>query len=966
MKRSFAGAFCFAVVFTLVWQSRQSPAQEAIGVGLGAPLHVTRENWKTVHCDLESQAGALQATFWKGYEETGIETTQLPLTDWREWKSLKFDVQNPYREPFSVYVRISNLPTHLPDDTYTGGTFDGYVIGLGRNTVEISLKDMRSPEERPIDPRRIAYLGIFFNPLFLRDGMDLKFIEDKAFRLENLRLEHGAAKLQNQPYAEALFKETDPSLLAERQKVEQAIRELRSLIQQAQARGIETAYAEINPFLAGIAFRSRLVAFWQDRTEEQRKALDFLLWESGRAASDLREALEGKRQPLLVPPNPPYREVQPRDGYFRLGDEPKLIFGMLYNAAGPLLRWFANSETDYGTQLVAGGTRQDVERQPIWEAYQRYPETHRVAWEHADHIIRDHGSWEVVGPVVNVCLESPRSREAVAKMIDNFERANSRDKDHLAQNMGFEYFYVCYCDITRQMWQDWLRRKYKQIAAANSVWGTTFADFSQVPMMRPENAASNRALWFDWGSFNLYRFLKQIRWTRGQIRRTAPSVPLTVGSPYYAFSPNFWTAVDEEELADSGITRVTLEENYHLDTLMPEYLHALAGSKPVVDFEYHGVVHQILPSFLHGDAAISMWWWNDEKEWTPNEPINEWASSFPQSYTIPLSDIAKVMRDALDIRRLSREISTLGSAPRPMALLYSKTSMLQNVPTEAGDEADTFPYVFSLRQIYNASQSMGAYVGLTTEKKVLAGDLKQRKVLILPGAEFVPERVVRQILDWVEQGGTVVASPDSLLADEYAGPTSTLQSLGMRLLRREPPQLKRGEHQVNDYNLADLPRLPLRLTRGDIFTNQVPTLKAAGGRQIIDCSPGSVLARFPDGRPALVLIKKGQGKVYWLAAPLEPESWRRFLALLAPHAGVSLELRVSQEQGGVVPELEFRVVNYAQGHLAYFYNNSDRAIPFRIEPKFRFSRIFDRRTESVVPGREFVLPPRETAILEFR
>ena len=180
-------------------------------------------------------------------------------------------------------------------------------------------------------------------------------------------------------------------------------------------------------------------------------------------------------------------------------------------------------------------------------------------------------------------------------------------------------------------------------------------------MQHPQHAAANRALWFDWSSFNFYRFLEQIRWTRDQIRRSKPDEALTVGSPYYAFSPAFWTGVDEEELADSGITNVVLEENYALDTLMPEYLHALAGAKPVADFEYHGVIHQILPSFLHGDAAISMWWWNDEKHWTPNEPINEWATSFPQSYTIPLSDIAKAMRDALDLRRLSREIAALGA-----------------------------------------------------------------------------------------------------------------------------------------------------------------------------------------------------------------------------------------------------------------------------------------------------------------
>src|SRR5689334_24676768 len=102
-------------------------------------------------------------------------------------------------------------------------------------------------------------------------------------------------------------------------------------------------------------------------------------------------------------------------------------------------------------------------------------------------------------------------------------------------------------------------------------------------------------------------------------------------------------------------------------------------------------------------------------------PLTKWTTSFPQSYTIPASDIAKAMRDALDIRRLGREIATLGSAPRPIALLYSKISMLQHDPDEYRD-VDTTPYLSELRRIYNASQSIGLYIGLTTEKKILADD----------------------------------------------------------------------------------------------------------------------------------------------------------------------------------------------------------------------------------------------------
>ena len=910
------------------------------------------------HCEMAAvSAKVARITLWRGYETTGFETTTLPVNDFGQFSSLRFEVQNPYSEPLSVFVRLSNQAGHSPAETYAGGTFDGFVIGPGRSTVEISLEKMQSPQQHPVDARRIAWLGVFFQPLFLRDGLDLRFARDRTLVVSDMRLSVEPAKPQKQPYADLLFRETEPVVRTLRTETEKALAELGPEIDRAKARGQETAYAEIYPYLAQVAFRSRLVAFWQDRAAEQRKALRFLLEGARDAKRELTAVAQGKAAARMVPPLPDYGKLEIRDGYFRLGADPALIFAMLYNNHSALQRWFASNETDYGAALVAGGDRFNVERQPIWQAYQQYPDTHRVGWDNANALIRDAGSWEVIGPPVIICLESPHTHDAIAKMIEQFERGHAGDRGHLVQNMDFEYAYVCYCERTREMWVRWLERKYTDVRKANAIWGSSFERFSSVPMPRPEQAGENRALWFDWASFNLNRFVDQIRWTGEQVRRWEPRKALTVGSPYYAFDPAFWTGVDEEELTDSGVTGVVLEENYALDTLMPEYLHALAGRQPVQDFEYHGVLHQILPSFLHGDAAISMWWWNNEKHWTPNEPINEWATSFPQSYTIPLSDLAKAMRDALDLRRLGREIAALGSAPRPVALLYSKTSMLQQPPDQSG-EIGTSPYLSSLRRIYNASQTAGLYIGLTTEKKILAGDLAQRKILVLPAAEFVPGPVTDAILAWVEGGGTLIVSPDSLLADEYARPSDTLAKLGLRMVRREPAPLKHGETVVTEYNADELPRMA--------FTTNGMRLEAVGLRQVLKCPAAEVGGRFQDGIPALVRQQRGRGKVYWLAAALEPASWPRFLSMVARQAGLESALKVTAETGSTVENVEYRVTELQGRHLAYLYNNSDRNAHLVLKPEFACSRLLDLRSQAPIEAGRLLVPARETAIIEFQ
>jgi hypothetical protein len=171
---------------------------------------------------------------------------------------------------------------------------------------------------------------------------------------------------------------------------------------------------------------------------------------------------------------------------------------------------------------------------------------------------------------------------------------------------------------------------------------------------------------------------------------------------------------------------------------------------------------------------------------------------------------------------------------------------------------------------------------------------------------------------------------------------------------------------VTQYNLADLPRMALRKDGGAPFTADGVALEAAGGRQILEGGRAVVAARFEDGSPALLRVPRGRGVVYWLASPLDPASWGRFLAMVAADSGVKPELRVAREGGGLAPEIEYRVTAFEGRRLAYLYNDSDRDLTLTLAPAFPFERIVDRRAEAPLAGRRLALPARETAILEFR
>ena len=144
-------------------------------------------------------------------------------------------------------------------------------------------------------------------------------------------------------------------------------------------------------------------------------------------------------------------------------------------------------------------------------------------------------------------------------------------------------------------------------------------------------------------------------------------------------SSNSVTGIDEE-LIINEVDDVILNESGG-SAIFSDLLLSLSDRKKVmVDPEMGGGTHGLLLQFLHGKSDISKWWWAGmpSKEY-PH--MNE--SSLPHSKEISLSDIDEVLKIGLDVRRLSSEIAEFSKPDPEVAILYSKTSIIQ-VPPQAG------------------------------------------------------------------------------------------------------------------------------------------------------------------------------------------------------------------------------------------------------------------------------------------
>lgn len=111
---------------------------------------------------------------------------------------------------------------------------------------------------------------------------------------------------------------------------------------------------------------------------------------------------------------------------------------------------------------------------------------------------------------------------------------------------------------------------------------------------------------------------------------------------------------------------------------------------------------------------------------------------------------------AMDLRRLPEEVAAFRKASAPFAILYSMPSF-----------ADPM-HKTHLLEIYEGCYFSGFPCRFVGDRQVLSGKLEDCKILVVPNAQYVPEKVFSKIAQFSRDGGTVLLfGEDSLSRDEY-------------------------------------------------------------------------------------------------------------------------------------------------------------------------------------------------------
>ncbi len=262
-----------------------------------------------------------------------------------------------------------------------------------------------------------------------------------------------------------------------------------------------------------------------------------------------------------------------------------------------------------------------------------------------------------------------------------------------------------------------------------------------------------------------------------------------------------------------------------------------------------------------------------------------WALVYPtQAFTPYSRDVRDTLRDLregigkalIEARRADPQLAILWSHPS-MLVAWCESEWAQPVPPETAvndSYGSWFKSAFYFRLALQELQLMSNYMA---PEQVMVGALSKYRVLFLPFTCAISDELADALLEWVEDGGTLIADMRLAVTDEHGTPR------GDDLLERLMG--------VGRTDLAAIYELSEVLGQdGSGFQSSAhEAIEAVGGAEAV--------VSYADGTPAVVVRDLGAGHTVYLnlLVPKYDPTSVRWIADLLTAAGV--ERRVTVDSG---------------------------------------------------------------------
>lgn len=408
---------------------------------------------------------------------------------------------------------------------------------------------------------------------------------------------------------------------------------------------------------------------------------------------------------------------------------------------------------------------------PSW-AMKKYPELSKCTGGFFGYCVHAPEARAVIEKYLRIVIPMIKDRKAIHSVCLSNEPL-SLDGEH--------------CPILKTQWPAWLKAKYHDIATLNSTLKTEYKDIAEIAVPATiYDAKDATPLIYDFIRFNQETFAGFHKWMADIIHEMAPNLPVhskIMMGPFFHYNAAGLWSIDPQMFSE--LSDINGNDHYCGPSSSPlwysEWPNFLMGldfqrsmkDVPVFDTETHLIqdrnFNDIWPQHtymahiqaaVHGQGGSTMWVWE-----RTNNPMSDFAGSVLHR---PRHALA-VSEAAMDLMRLSPEVTALQQRKPQVALVYSPASVLFGKNHSR-----------AMSQIWQCLEFLDQPSAFLTERTLerianggnLPEQLSDVKLVILPNVSNLPELALKGVEKLRRDGINLIWVGGLPSADEHCRPLS--------------------------------------------------------------------------------------------------------------------------------------------------------------------------------------------------
>ncbi len=444
----------------------------------------------------------------------------------------------------------------------------------------------------------------------------------------------------------------------------------------------------------------------------------------------------------------------------------------------------------------------------------------------------------------------------------------------------------CYCETCKDLWHQWLQKKYGTIDILNHAWGTHvwsqhYESFEQVPQPLKTPVGHSPSILTAYRQFSRDKVTEFAKEQISIIRKYS-ALPITHNS-----SPNHY--IDNQDIYEDldfvSFDYYCTSNNYHEILTCMDSFKSLKSDVPFwvmetspcfcgCSFGYQPIHKdgfikaEAAAAYALGAAGFCYWLWRQQSsgiEQTHGAILNSWGAP-----SVGFKNVVEVgqLRGKLEKAFMNTE-----PMQAELAVTYSDRAraFFLSEPLEQG----TTNYVEVMQKWYKMILDTGIHRDFIFENNNLEG----YKLLMTPFMPYVSEEYMDSAISFVEAGGTWIVGP-------LTGIRTKEQTIN------KDHALGRLEELVGVTTVYHYPVT----NSGTVGNAYGVKAELAFWSSLFDCREGKVIGHIEDGvTPGLPFItehKKGKGKIIMLGSMPTGEKGVEMLQKLVVHyaqdAGIKL------------------------------------------------------------------------------